>query len=122
MPKPILALDLGEKRIGVAVNPTGEVIIELPTIVRPHGNDPLPELLALIEEHGVQQVVIGQSRVRQTGFIRELMVRLPVSVTVVDETLTTKEAERQLQAEGKAGDSDARAARVILEQFLETSS
>ncbi|MBI4032099.1 Holliday junction resolvase RuvX [Candidatus Berkelbacteria bacterium] len=118
MDQPFLALDLGGKRIGVAVNPTGQVIIELPTIVRAHGEDIVPLVDALIEEYSVKAVIVGQSRVREAGFIRELMARLPVPVYPVDETLTTKEAERQLSAEGARGDSDARAARLILEQYV----
>lgn len=112
-----LGLDLGGRRIGVAVNPTGTVILELPTILRLHSEDIVPSLTALIEEHHVTSVVIGRGRVQEAGFIRELMTRLPVPVYPLDETLTTKEAERQLVTEG-GGDSDARAARLILEQYL----
>ena len=120
--KPVLALDLGGRRIGVALNPTGTVVLELPTIVRPHGEDAVPRVMALIEEYGVRAVLVGQTRVREKSFIQELMARLPVPVYPVDETLTTKEAERQLSAEGTSAsqrrDSDARSARLILEQYL----
>lgn len=121
MQQPLLALDLGGKRIGVAVNPTGSVVLELPTILRPHGEDIVPRILALIEEYGVRSVVIGVQRASNnelSNLAEHLMAALPIPVYPLDETLTTKEAERQLQDEG-GGDSDARAARLILEQALE---
>lgn len=116
-----LALDLGGRRIGVAVNPAGSIILELPTIQRLTHTDVLPTLLALIDEYQVDTVVVGRPRSgesEQAGYIQELRTRLPARVYELEESLTTKEAERQLAAEGVRGDSDARAARLILEQYF----
>lgn len=117
MHRPVLALDLGAKRIGAALNPTGSVILELPTIIRQADGDLLPRIEALVETHGIQEIIVGQAP-KLDHEIQALRERLSVPVRILDEVLTTKEAERQMAVEGVRGDSDARAARLILEQYL----
>ncbi|MBI2589702.1 Holliday junction resolvase RuvX [Candidatus Berkelbacteria bacterium] len=114
----ILALDLGAKRIGVAVNPVGKIVLELSTLAQ---TELTMQLDHFIEEYHIQTLIIGRTRSGlplAQKIIADLAKEYPGLQTVeLDETLTTKEAERQLAREG-GGDSDARAARLLLEQYL----
>lgn len=121
MNTPILALDLGERRTGVALNPIGSIILELPTITYPDTEGFMVRVAEIITEHQPRTVVVGRPRDARSPVIAllEALKQLPGCPTIefVDETLSTKEAERQLATEG-GGDSDARAARLIVEQYL----
>lgn len=116
----ILALDLGEKRVGMAVNPTGGLVLELPTTSFGSLSGLIEQLGLLVEEYEVVKIVVGAPRPGSglAQLLPGLADKLGVELVQVDESLTTKEAERQLDQEGRAGDSDARAAKLILEQYL----
>lgn len=122
MQTPILALDIGTKRTGVALNPTGSVILELPTLRYPDAESFLVRVAEVITEHQPRSLVIGQPRDSKSdvAHLVDRLKQLPgcSPIEFVDEALSTKEAERQLAAEG-GGDSDARAAKLILEQYLD---
>lgn len=128
----ILALDVGDRRIGVAV---ASLIARLPA---PHGvidrNDTAdaPAAVAgLVRELGAEVVVVGLPRSQggeesaQTqaarGFAAQLEKLLAVPVVMQDESVTSIEAEKRLQARGKPydkGDIDAEAAAMILDDYL----
>ncbi|MBI4023199.1 Holliday junction resolvase RuvX [Candidatus Berkelbacteria bacterium] len=128
----VLAVDLGTRRSGLAVNPTGNrLILELATIAHGTVEELAVALSAIIHEYDVERVVLGAPGRSIHGDaslrVSALSHLLPVPVSIQHEQLTTKEAERQLASEGQAGrsagrqgDSDARAARLILEEYLGT--
>ncbi|MCS7190044.1 MAG: Holliday junction resolvase RuvX [Fimbriimonadales bacterium] len=125
----IAALDYGTKRVGVAVAHT-EVGIALPAGVLP--ND-IEQVVRWLQQEQVQKVIIGApylmwgdagARVREVeAFAEQLRQRLQVPVELVDERLTTVEAERRLR-EGEYSRKqreqivDAVAAALILESYL----
>ena len=122
----VLALDYGRARTGVAVSdPTG-------TIARPVGVVPgtdVAQIVQLIEEHGVERVVVGLpltlrgergEQARETeAFIETLADATAVPVIPFDERFTTDLAE---QTGGAAADEDARAAAHLLTGYLTWSS
>lgn len=117
----VLGLDLGERRVGVAFNPFGLMVIELNTLEWTTAEGLVADLGLLISEKNIDTVVFG--RPRADSSIERLVIMLAdrlsnVSIVQLDETLTTKEAERQVAVDGKRGDTDAIAARLILEQYL----
>lgn len=117
----VLALDIGARRIGCAVNSVGQLVLELPTIEYDDSDMALERIQSLLDEYRVRVLVLGRIRDPQSAASwRSHLQQLPSDIQRVelDETLTTKEAERQLSDEGHPGDSDARAARLILEQYL----
>lgn len=118
----VLALDIGMRRTGVAVNPTGgRLIIELPTLEY-MGTELIAAVARLTKEYGASQIILGvvtDEREDMRSVVTMLKEQLDIPVYELSEALTTKEAERQLASEGRQGDSDARAARLILEQYLE---
>lgn len=122
----VLALDYGRARTGVAVSdPTG-------TIARPVGvvaGTDVAQIVQLIEEHGVERVVVGLpltlrgergEQARETeAFIETLADATAVPVVPFDERFTTDLAE---QTGGAAADEDARAAAHLLTGYLTWSS
>jgi putative Holliday junction resolvase len=130
----VLALDLGEVRIGVALSdPDRTVALPAGTIKVSGGVEDLKAVARLVAETGATVVVVGHplslsgergpAARRAEEFAEGLRLLLPVPVHVQDERLSTVEAERGLRAAG-AGTRDRRravdaaAAAVILESFL----
>ena len=122
----VLALDYGRARTGVAVSdPTGTIARPLEVVP---GAD-VARILELIEEHGVERVVVGLpltlrgehgEQARETeAFIETLTAATKVPVVSFDERFTTNLAER---ADGAEADEDARAAAHLLSGYLTWSS
>ena len=119
-----LAFDFGAKRTGVAVgNRLSRSATPQPTI-RAESNDArLAAAQARVHEWQPDALVVGvpfhpdgashDNTARARKFARQLAARTQLAVYEVDERYSTTEA----LAEG-AGDPDAGAACVILEQFL----
>ncbi|MER3402582.1 MAG: Holliday junction resolvase RuvX [Armatimonadota bacterium] len=125
----IVALDYGEKRIGVAIAQT-ELGIALPTAVLP--ND-IETVVVWIRQSGAERVVVGMpwhlwgaksTRAEQVEqFVQQLRQRLSTPIETVDERLSTQEAERRLRAgevrrERRKQIQDAVAAAILLETYL----
>ncbi len=132
---PVLGLDLGDARIGVALSDPGRrLAVPIGTV---HVGQPPGELkavAALVTEHRAVLVVLGHPRSMSGGagprarhaeaFADALRAILPVPVELQDERLSTVEAERTLAAAGTRGRAararvDAVAASVILQAWLD---
>jgi putative Holliday junction resolvase len=136
----VLGLDLGRKRIGVAVSDaSGAVATPYSVLMRaaPAGGDRAADhaaVAALVAELGAERVVVGlplsldgtegpaAGEVRAE--IESLAARLPVPVEAHDERLTTVTAERALRAQkvrarDRRGAVDRVAAAVILQSWLD---
>jgi putative Holliday junction resolvase len=130
----ILALDLGKKRIGLALSdPLGITAQGLPTLQRTNIRQDLDDLARLIEERGVRMILMGHPlhmsgrEGRQAEYTRDFAQRLAartgLEVRFWDERLTTVEAERVLKSSGisiakRARAVDQLAAQILLESFL----
>ena len=131
----ILALDLGRKRIGMALSdPLGISAQGLPNLERRNKRTDLDALARLIESHGVSLVVVGDplhmsgESGRQSAWAREfaeaLAARTGLPVRLWDERLTTVEASRVLRESGIGIEKRARAidrlsAVILLQSFLD---
>ncbi len=130
----VMGLDLGERRIGVALSdPTATIAQPLRTIERRSRKEDFATICALVAEHEVALVVVGmpltlrsehgpQAR-RIERYAMALAEVLPVPVQMWDERYSTAEAIEILQERGRRGrrtDVDAVAAAVILQSFLES--
>lgn len=127
----ILALDVGAKRIGVAIKPSGQMMALPLTIVAVTDEETaMQEIRDLISGRQVQVVVVGlpmhqdpaQMRLVKR-FTRRLREKIQgVRWRFVDETLTSHAAETARQESGlprpAKGEDDA-AAALILEAFLQ---
>ncbi len=130
---PVLALDLGDARIGVAISdPERRLAVPLGTI-RTGAPDDLKAIAAMVREHGVTLVVVGHplsmsgrpgpAAHRAEAFGDALRAFVGVPVVLHDERLSTKQAERGLREAGLSGAAarravDAAAAAVILDSYL----
>lgn len=131
----VLALDLGEKRIGIAISdPDG--IIATPFGVIQHVSRKIDSALVLqfAEENGVNTIVIGQAlgesgeETRQSRhaqrFMNSLIEESNIKITLWDESYSTKSARLARAAMGvnqknRRGHLDDLAATVILQSYLE---
>ena len=133
-----MAIDFGERRIGVAVekhtNRFGPgLAIPLTTLERTTDRRAAAALAALAKEHCVTRLVVGEPRSpdnrpsethpRVVAFARRLEQRTRLPVSLVVETLTSIEAEARLRESGShtfsdPGRLDALAAQILLEEYL----
>ena len=136
----VIGIDLGERRIGVAVSDaSGTLARPLKTIERgPSDADAIETLSAMIAEldaeDDVGSVVVGlpgrldgtpspQTR-RINAMVSRLAARLAVPVFTQDERLSSREAEERLALKEtdwrkRKAKLDAAAAAVILQDFLD---
>lgn len=129
-----LALDLGERRIGVAVSDAlGIVARPLEIFARTSRKADFAHIGALVTAHQVEAIVVGLplnmdgSEGRQAAWVRDYSAALAETLSVPihfwDERLTSEEAEDILRAQGKStakGTLDAVAAAVILQSYLDS--
>ncbi|HSW78288.1 MAG TPA: Holliday junction resolvase RuvX [Candidatus Chromulinivoraceae bacterium] len=130
--KSILSLDVGEKRIGVAVGNTA-IRIAMPIDTLEVDGTELERIAQLVVNEDVDTIVVGYPR-NQSGeptaqtrfaeaFAKQLVDMVP-HLKFQDESLTSVLAEQQLKSYGKPyakGDIDAVAASLILQDYLEAN-
>jgi len=130
----ILAIDPGERRIGVAAADLGlRVAIPLTTIEG--GPDAVEAVARLVEEEGARALVVGlplslsgalgPQAQRAQALAEALADRLSIPVLTWDERLTSAEARRRLSGGGggrrrQKRDVDALAAAIILQAYLDS--
>jgi putative Holliday junction resolvase len=131
----ILAIDIGDRRIGLAVSdPTGIVASPAGHLLRrPGKRPPLAAILARAKELEAAEFVVGLpldeegNDTARTGEARRLArsieERTGLPVRLVDERYTTAAALRAVKemggsTRGRKGDVDALAATVLLQHAL----
>jgi putative Holliday junction resolvase len=130
----ILALDLGQKRIGMALSdPLGLTAQGLPTLIRTNLRADLDAIGRLASQHGAALILLGhplhmdgrEGRQAEAAreFARRLTERTGLPVKLWDERLTSREAERVLRSSGvsiakRARAVDKLAAQILLESYL----
>ena len=135
-PGRILGLDFGKRRIGLALSDELGVTAQgLPTLRRNNRADDLDYLSKLIDGRQVTRLVVGHPlnmngsegpQARQVAqFGRTVAKRCGVELTLWDERLTTREAERVLKDSGvrlkkRQGAVDKLAAVLILQSYLDS--
>jgi putative Holliday junction resolvase len=137
----VVGLDLGDKRIGIAISDLTGTLARPLGVLRPSGLD--VDALDLVaaeiarlarEEDGVGAIVVGLPRrldgsptemtPRVEQFARQLESKTSLPVALQDERLSSREAESRLAMRDKDWRSrkarlDAAAAAVILQDYLD---
>jgi putative holliday junction resolvase len=134
----VLALDVGARRIGVAVSdPLGITAQGLDTIQRKNKRTDFAQLENVIRQYEVVELVVGYplrlsgeigiQAEKMTVFAAELEKRFQIPVHLFDERLTSTEANRvlresEISIEKRAKAVDRMAAVLILQSWMETRS
>lgn len=131
-----LGIDFGLKRVGLAVSdPTGTLVSPYKTIERTTRDKLFDELLEIIQKEAVEVIVVGLPLSLEDGedtlttrqarnFAESLGRRTDQPIHLMDERLTSAQAEEELNAANVRGKKrklalDAQAAVVILRSWLE---
>lgn len=131
---PIVALDLGQKRVGVAASDSMLIsITKLPTLTRSNWKQLLRDVSDLVRDLDARTLVIGLplsmdgargSAALEAEYTAGKFARsLKIPVYMQDERLSSVEAEEQLRAAGKTllevrDLVDCQAAAIILMDFI----
>lgn len=127
----ILGIDVGEKRIGLAVS--DELGIRAYELGVVEANNFANRLSAILKEHNIEKIVVGRPRSlsgdlgpqakRIQDFVKINIEPLNKEIIWEDETLTTAEAKNELLKEGLSIKEikqkiDVVAAKIILQGYL----
>lgn len=137
-----LSLDVGNRRIGVAVSDASKLIARPLCVVDRKTENALARLVALAGEQQVDEIIVGlplnangtkgEQAERVEQFVAQLVSRVTVPIKLIDERYSTMEAQNIMAQNGKRGGSragaragkssqpdDAVAAAVILQRYLD---
>jgi putative holliday junction resolvase len=136
----VLAVDVGERRIGLAISDVTHTLARPLTTLRASGrHDALEQVVLAIqrlagEEDGLSLILVGlpskldgspgAQTAKTVAFIDALRTRTSLPVLPVDERLTSREAESRLALRerdwrGRKARLDAAAAAVFLQDYLD---
>jgi putative Holliday junction resolvase len=139
----VLGIDLGERRIGLAISDASRTLARPLATVRVEGADEAVDRIVAtierlsLEDDGLDAVVVGlplrldgsptSSTPRVKAFIEALRARTSLTVATEDERLTSHEAESRLALRERdwrrrKEKLDAAAAAIILQDYLDHSS
>jgi putative Holliday junction resolvase len=134
----VLALDMGEKRTGIAVSdPHGRVALPLAVLPTQEVLNKAPAFRRILEDHEVELLVVGLPlsldgrEHEQAARIRTQAARLTglygLPVEMADERLSSKEAKSVLRQLGYSekdmrGKTDKIAASIVLQTWLDNTS
>ncbi len=129
----LIALDLGERRIGLAVSGPGGMALPAGHIVRSKLASDVQQVISSAKDHRAEGIVVGipymvdgetgASAKLARGFIRALKKETDMAVYEMDERFTSVEAEGLLRESGvqpsrDRASVDETAAMLILQRFL----
>ena len=130
----IVALDVGERRIGVAVSdPFGSFALPYDTIERTNIKADLAAILAITTARGARTIVVGDpltlagtrgpAAEKMDGFVVALARVFDGEIARIDERLTTAAVQKSLigadvSRKARRGVIDKLAAAMILETYL----
>ena len=132
----LLSLDLGTKKVGIAVSDEIQFTIKrVATIKRKGWKNFLKEIISHIEEYDAKALILGlpynfdgtESEMSQEArrLARNFSLSLQIPVYLHDERVSTYEARGNLWEQGLEGKDvqeriDSEAAAIILQDFIET--
>lgn len=132
-PRRLLAVDFGEKRIGLAIS-LGELALPLATLHRTTDAAAIAAIALLARDEGATALVVGEPKrldgstgdaaLRARGFAGKLAAATGLPCMLVDEALTSRAAEERLRAAGvdprrHPERIDQVAAQLLLEEVLQ---
>ena len=129
----ILGLDLGAKTLGVAISHTNIIANPYKTIRYNNDDSLLNEVLNIINKEKVEKIVLGlpknmnntsgEAALRSISFKEKLSKLVDIPIILVDERLSTIEAENilltnDMSRKKRKSVIDSAAAMIILDTYL----
>lgn len=128
----LIGLDVGEKRIGVAIGSSTILIASPLKTIEVDGSE-IKNIEDLVKKEDIAAIVIGYPRnqsgeaTKQTQFVQDFAEKLNylgVKILFQDESMTSVIAEERLKNHNKPyekKDIDAMAATMILQDYIEAN-
>lgn len=121
----LASIDVGLKRIGVAICLTSDIVTPQPAILRKNRDQAASDVNAFLREWEIEKLIVGipsssedtQNRIKH--FVGLLKLEIPFEFQ--EENMSSIEAEEIMKGEIKYkrdGRVDSIAAKIILERFL----
>jgi putative Holliday junction resolvase len=130
----VMGLDIGDKRIGVALSDPGEILASPFTIIERNDEEhDIGTITDIITQHEVGKIIVGLPRsmagtighqaAKVEAFVERLRSYTQIPMEFQDERLSTVSARQLLQLTGRKTKMkpryDAAAAAIILQDYLE---
>jgi putative Holliday junction resolvase len=130
----LLSLDVGDKRIGVALcDETQTLARPLLTLQRASKKEDFAQLAALCREHAIEKVIVGLPKTlrneegpqaqRVRRYAAELQAALGLTIEFWDERFSSVDAQERLASSShkprSKGEIDSAAAAIILQEYLD---
>ena len=126
----ILAIDHGTKRIGLAISDELGIVAAPLEIISTKKDRQIQKVSEVYKEQGAEKILLGiplnpDGTVGKQGeivkeFGEELKSGLKAEIVYWDEYLSSKQAERKKKSKRTKENLDSEAARIILQEYLDT--
>jgi len=128
--KRLLSIDIGLKRIGVAISLHNRVVTPLPAVIRKNRKQASREVDEILKKWDIEHLVVGlpngsgrdEMRRRFKHFVE--LLKFQGEVTFQDEDFSSFEAKEMIKGEireKRDGRVDSLSAKIILERYLGNS-
>ena len=124
----IAAIDIGLKRIGIALNPISDIVLPQNAIIRKNRNQAAKEVSEFLKENKIEKLIVGLPKSGKSADEMELRIKHFVNlldfdkeIEYCDEYGSSYEAKEMIKGEIKQkrdGRIDSIAAKIILERWL----
>ena len=129
----ILAIDFGERRMGLAISDPTQTIASPFKIIDTEKENPIDVIKEICEKNDVKKIILGfplllsgeEGRMAKLvkEFRQELLEKIGIEVILVDERFTSKISEREIRRRGKRPSKekekiDLYAAAYLLQEYL----
>ena len=121
----LASIDIGLKRIGIAISLHKDIITPLPAIIRKNRNQASNDVLKLLKEWEIEKLIIGypsaseDMKKRVKHFTQLLQLNIPYEFQ--EENMSSTEAEELIKGDIKYkrdGRVDSIAAQIILQRYI----
>lgn len=128
MSETIIAIDVGLKRIGIAISPDSKIALPSTPVLRKNRNQAANEISQILKTKNAKTLVVGipkggSSEEEMSRRIRHFVSLLEFDgeICYIDESFSSFEADelREFSSRKKDGKLDSLSAMIILQRYLE---
>ena len=128
MSETIVAIDVGLKRIGIAISPDSKIALPSTPVLRKNRNQAANEISQILKTKNAKTLVVGipkggSSEEEMSRRIRHFVSLLEFDgeICYIDESFSSFEADelREFSTRKKDGKLDSLSAMIILQRYLE---